>query len=80
LPPKNKKNPKKNMDFTYGGIKMKKLIVLALIAMLFISMLAFSACKAKVDENATDTTMVEEVVDTLNAVADTAAVPATPAP
>lgn len=55
------------MDFTYGGITMKKLILLALIAMMLIGMVAFSACKAKTEEIApaieipTDTTVVVPV-------------------
>lgn len=50
---------------------MKKLIVLSLIAILLIGMLAFSACKAKVEEAVEETT--EEVVDTVDAVVDTMA-------
>lgn len=59
---------------------MKKLILLALIAMMLIGMVAFSACKAKVEEEVP----VEEVapmeeaapVDTVQAPVETA--PVTP--
>lgn len=82
------------MDFTYGGIKMKKALLLALIAMMLISMFAFSACKKNdtADANAEDSIAAEPMpepvpaaTDSLNQTApvtDPAAAPAatTPAP
>jgi hypothetical protein len=77
--PQNQKNQtKKKYEISLnGGIKMKKLTVIALIAIMLIGMLAFAACKAKeeVTEEVTDTTLVEETtMDT--AVVDTTVVPA----
>ncbi len=51
---------------------MKKITLLALIAIMLIGMLAFAACKAKTEEVPADTTAVE-ATDT-EAVIDTAAV------
>ncbi len=58
---------------------MKKLTIIALIAIMLIGMLAFAACKAKeeVEETTTEEVM-EGVIDTLQGVVDTMATPEAP--
>jgi hypothetical protein len=52
-------NPKNKISLN-GGIKMKKIVVIALIATMLIGMLVFSACKSKeTQEQLPDTTGVD---------------------
>jgi len=55
------------MDSTYGGIKMKKLVLIALIAMMLIGMLAFTGCKTQQEEVVVET---EEVTEDTQATVD----------
>jgi len=71
LPPKIKEKPKtKHTDFAKWRNQMKKVTLLALIAIMLIGMLAFAACKAKEEAVPADSVMVEEATDT-EAVDDT---------
>jgi hypothetical protein len=66
----SKKFNSKNKISLNGGIKMKKIVVIALIATMLIGMLVFSACKSKEtqeqlpDTTLVDTTQVQPEIDT----------------
>jgi hypothetical protein len=79
MPPKStKKQNQKNTISLNGGIKMKKLTLIALLAMMLIGMLAFAACDTEEAEETVEET-VEDVVAPVDspAVADTVQQPAT---